>query len=273
MKIAAVAPWFGSNRVSAEAVGRELGQLAWCGVPFAGGCPELPWIRCRAGVANDRHRHVINLCRVIANDQMLQDMLILLDQLLFHPDVLKSAQLRCIEREYETADTMFASARPLRNAPDLDWAVDYFVAAWMGRGGHSGKQYEFTQGLSVRRTSSGGDSAVRFRSAQDSLRAWNRALRRWNFTTDDGIEFVQAVRDQEGHGIYVDAPWPDLGEEYRVQFPMAHHARLRDALERFSKVRIVVRYGDHPLVEELYSGPRWRRKRKRKLPTVRPSSG
>jgi hypothetical protein len=56
------------------------------------------------------------------------------------------------------------------------WAADYFAACWMGRGGHAGKRGEFDQSLSLRWTSSGGDSAVRFRSATESLRDWHRAL-------------------------------------------------------------------------------------------------
>lgn len=48
MTITALAQWFGGNRLLAQSVGRALGRLRWCGVPFAGGCPELPHIRTAA---------------------------------------------------------------------------------------------------------------------------------------------------------------------------------------------------------------------------------
>lgn len=64
-KVAAVAQWHGSCRASCERIGTALGDLVWCGVPFAGGMPELPYIRTRTGIANDLHRHLINLARVI----------------------------------------------------------------------------------------------------------------------------------------------------------------------------------------------------------------
>lgn len=67
IKIAAVAPWFGSARSLQRRPAEELGVLEWCGVPFAGGMPELQFIQTRGGVANDLHRHVINLARAIRN--------------------------------------------------------------------------------------------------------------------------------------------------------------------------------------------------------------
>lgn len=248
MRINALAQWFGGNRMLAESVGAALGKLRWCGVPFAGGCPELPHINTAAGVANDLHRHVINLARVVRDDVLAEQLVYRLDGVLFHPDELAAAQQRCREREQpgKVGDT-----------PDVAWAVDYFAACWMGRGGHAGKQREFDQSLALRWTSSGGDSAVRFRSAIASLRDWHRALRNWSFTCIDAFAFIDKARDADGHGLYVDAPWPDAGDEYRHAFTHEQQGRLAEALARFTRTRVVVRYGDHPQIRALYPEPRW----------------
>ncbi len=248
MRINALAQWFGGNRMLAESVGRALGRLRWCGVPFAGGCPELPHINTAAGVANDLHRHIVNLARVVRNDALVEQLVRRLDGLLFHPDELAAAQQRCRDRDILGATD---------ETPDIEWAADYFAACWMGRGGCAGKRREFDQCLSLRWTSNGGDSAVRFRSAIDSLRDWHMALRKWSFSCLDAFEFIGNVRDAEGHGIYVDAPWPDAGEEYRHGFTREQQTSLAEALGGFKRTRVVVRYGDHPLIRELYPESRW----------------
>lgn len=248
MRINALAQWFGGNRTLAESVGRALGKLRWCGVPFAGGCAELPHIRTAFGVANDLHRHVINLARVVRDDGLVEQLVHRLNGLLFHPDELAAAQRRCREREQIDCH---------RHAPDAEWAADYFAASWMGRGGHAGKQREFDQSLSLRWTSSGGDSAVRFRSAIESLRDWHTGLRSWSFTCLDAFDFIDKVRDTDGHGLYVDAPWPDAGDEYRHTFTREQQVRLAEALARFRRTHVVVRYGDHPLIREVYPESRW----------------
>lgn len=248
MRINALAQWFGGNRMLAAGVGKALGELRWCGVPFAGGCPELAHIQTAAGVANDLHRHVINLARVVRDGVLLDQLVNCLAGLLFHPDELAVAQQRCRKREH---------AHAIIGLPDVEWAADYFAACWMGRGGHAGKTHEFDQSLSLRWTSSGGDSAVRLRSAAASLREWHMALRRWSFSCLDAFAFIGNVRDAAGHGLYVDAPWPDAGEDYKHGFTHQQQVRLAAALARFEQTRVVVRYGEHPLIRELYPEPGW----------------
>jgi DNA adenine methylase len=248
MRINALAQWFGGNRLLAQSVGRALGRLRWCGVPFAGGCAELPHIRTAAGVANDLHRHVINLARVVRDDALVEQLVHRLDNALFHPDELAAAQRRCRERE---------QLSQYYDTPDVASAADYFTACWMGRGGHAGKQREFDQRLSLRWTSTGGDSAVRFHGAIESLQEWHRVLRNWSFTCIDAFAFLDNTRDAEGHGLYVDAPWPDAGDEYRHGFTQEQQAKLAETLARFSRTRVVVRFGAHPLIRELYPPPRW----------------
>ena len=254
MKIKTIAPWFGSNRMLARRVGETLGKLAWCGVPFCGGMPELPHIQARGGVANDLHRHVINLARCIADAELKAEMVQYLDGMLFHPDELKNAQSICELREmglFIDAGTRGGNAQP-------HWAAAYFTACWMGRGGHAGRRGEFNQSLAMRWTASGGGSAKRFQSAVESLEAWHQCLKRWEFSCLDAFEFIDSVKDRDGHGLYVDAPWPDAGDDYEHRFGEAQQRRLAGRLGSFKCCRVVIRYGDHPLIRELYPQTQWR---------------
>lgn len=260
IKIGAVAPWFGSARSIARKPAELLGALDWCGVPFAGGMPELQFIQCRGGVANDLHRHVINLARTIRSQP--EALVERLSATVFHPDELKRSQFACLTREAKAEGAnLFMNAVPNTTLPeegDLDWAVDYFVCAWMGQGGYSGREHEFKQNLAIRFTSSGGTSSVRFSSAIESILGWSDVLRRWEFSTLDVFGFfTERFRDQKGHGLYCDPPWPDAGDEYRHAVGTTFHERLAKTLRSFVNARVVVRYGIHPLIEYLYPRSAW----------------
>lgn len=258
MKTRTLAGWFGGNRLLAESVGVQLGKLEWCGVPFCGGCPELPYIRTRAGVASDLHRHIINLARCITSQETFEQLLSLVDSKLFHPDDMAAAKTRCKIRE-ETTSLFFevAPTASTLSSPDPEWGADYFAATWMGRGGHAGKKTEFGQSLATRWTAGGGDSAIRYRSAVDSLIAWREVLKRWSFETRDVFDFLDRVKDEPGIGIYCDAPWPDAGHEYKHDFDDHKQERLAARLLAFKHARIVIRFGDHPLIQHLYPESRW----------------
>lgn len=252
----AIAPWFGSNRTLAATVGRQLGKCAWVGIPFAGGCCEVPHIKTRAGVVNDKHRHLINLARVVADPTLWRAMVDRLDSTLFHSDEYEAAQVRCRDRETPVAGGLFGGGA-MADGPDLEWAIDYFVLCWMGPSARAGTSTEFSGYFSVRWTSSGGDSAVRFRSAIASLEAWHKALQPWTFTTIDAFEFIGKCKDNPEHGLYCDSPWPEAGKEYAHGFTDAQQRRLASELSRFAQTRVVIRYGDHPLIRALYPEPRW----------------
>lgn len=259
--IRALAPWFGGCRSIAYRIGPELGKLRWCGVLFAGGMPELLHIRAQAGVALDLHRHIINLARVVSDPSLLCRMIRRVDRLLFHTDVLAAAQRRCRDREAAGGDAgLFTNGHAASMEPDVEWAADYFVCCWMGRGGYSGRGGELTQSIAVRYTSSGGSSAKRWRSAVESLPAWGRALERWQFVCEDALKFVRRLRPQNAAGIYADPPWVGAGDEYTHRFTIDQHRQLALELARLSEMgyRVVVRYGDDTLVRGLYPASRWR---------------
>jgi DNA adenine methylase len=255
MTVARLMPWFGANTSLAGVFARQLGKVRWCAVPFAGGMAELPWIDTVAGVAGDLHRHIINLARVVSDPRCKAILVEHLDSLLFHPDILRAAQLRNQRREESFSRGLFSPTTGMDTEPDAQWAADYFICGWMGRGGHAGKKTEFGHGLALRYTSSGGDSAKRLRSAIESLEAWHFALRKWSFDCVDAFELLARVRDQDDRAIYVDPPWPETGLEYKHCF--GQHGRLCEVLSAFKHCRVVVRYGDHPLIADLYDRPPW----------------
>lgn len=255
----ALANWFGANRTLAATVGQHLADLTWVGVPFAGGCCELPHIKCRSGIAADKHRHLINLARVVRDEAMKVELVSRLDGALYHPDELASSQsrLRMLEEVSDRNPGLFSAEKISADEPSVGWAYDYFVASWMGRGGKMGTDGEFKQGLSYRWNANGGDSCRRFRSAVESLEWWCQVFRRWNFIVMDWAEFLKLVMDVQGHGVYCDPPWVGAGEAYVHKFTTADHCRLAEALSAFRKTKVVVRYGDDPLIRKLYSAGHW----------------
>jgi DNA adenine methylase len=244
MKTAAIVPYFGCNRMLADAVGEELAGCNWVGVPFAGGMPELAKIKASTIVVGDLHRHVINLALCIKNPDSRKVLIGGLEGLPFHPDSLASAQNACLAIEK-------TSARPCESE-SIGWAQNYFVSQWMGRSGKAGTDGEFSGKLPVRWNANGGDSNKRFRSAVESIESWGSIVQRCNFDVLDVFDFLARVKDQPKHGLYCDPPFPDAGGEYKHKFGTEQHKLLAKRLREFKEVRIVCRFYDHPLIRDLY---------------------
>jgi DNA adenine methylase len=247
MKITAVAPWKGSNRMLAEEVGKHLKGCAWVGITCAGGMSEIPYITARTILVNDVHRHVINLAWSIREyPKELQEKLATAT---FHPDELRTAQRRCLEIEEAGYKTI--------TMPNLQWAVEYFLASWMSRNGTAGCKNEFQTKLSLRYTPHGGDSAVRLRSAIESIDAWTKTMQRCTFTTECMFDMLRKCHDEAGNGIYIDATFPDAGDDYKFKLSMQQHELLPQALARFDKTKVVMRWYDHQLIRRLYPERQW----------------
>lgn len=243
LKITALAPWFGSNRMLAHEVGKLLKGCSWVGVPFAGSMTELIYIDAPTLVVSDLHRHVINLARVAADPMLNRDLRGMLRKAIFHPDELSRCQA-VASRKWD-----FNS---FTDDMKVKVAYAYFVCSWMGRSGNCGTDKELTGKLPVRWTATGGDSCTRFRSAVDSLKAWQGVLRRASFVVQDVFEFLNNMKDRPGHGLYCDPPFPDAGDAYSCKFTEAQHRELSTILTCFKHVRIVCRFYDHPLIRRLY---------------------
>lgn len=237
-------PWAGSNTENAALVGELLAGCTWVGIPFAGGMSEVPFIEARMVVCNDIHRHVINLCQTVADDAGRAWLIQEADKMPFHPDVLATCQKE-------------AAAWDWREGPSAAAALDYFVACWMNRGGRSGTDGELRGNLAMRWNANGGGSNQRFRTAVDALPAWGEAFRRCEFTTVDALDFIRDCTDIAINGLYVDAPWPDVGDGYRHKFTQQQQQELAKLLMRFQFTRVVVRFGRHPLIEQLYPRDVW----------------
>jgi DNA adenine methylase len=245
-RITALAPWYGSSRIIAPHVGRLLKGLKWIGVPFVGGFCEVPHFDARTIVVNDVHRHVINLARVVADPALVGPLMQRLDpHTVFSPDQLAESQRHCI-----AADLADSTSDP-------EAAYHYFVCSWMGRNGKAGTAGEFKSGFSMRWEAGGGDSCVRFRNATAALKDWHAVMRRCTFTTLDCFKFLDSCKDHADHGIYCDPPWPSDGYLYAHTFSEAQQVRLAEDLLRFRRTRVVVRFGDHPLIRKLYPESDW----------------
>jgi DNA adenine methylase len=240
--VTALAPWFGAARIIAERVATHLDGCDWVGVPFAGGMTELLYIKARTLMVSDLHRHVINLARVVQEDQLRRDLVNLLDATPFHPDELAIAQSVC------RSMAMGEFCRPSVSA-----AAAYFICSWMGRSGKAGADGEFCGGPAYRWDSGGGDSAVRFRSAIRVIGEWGRVFRRATFHTMDCFNFLAKVKDAPGIGVYCDPPFPEVGDAYAHKFTKLNHVQLAARLDEFQHARIVCRFHDHPLIRELYT--------------------
>lgn len=238
--------WFGSNTENCEEPGRLLQGCAFVGIPFAGGMSEVPYIGAKQILVNDLHKHIINLCRVVAHDDMRADLIRRCDSKPYHPDELKLVQ----EAVSRLAPTWAAS-------PDVGLAVAYFTCVWMGRGGQAGTPGETKGNLPIRWNANGGGSNRRYRTAIEALDEWGKAFRRCEFVCMNAFDFLAKFQDKPEHGLFVDANWPGSGDEYTHKIDEKSQRRLAKVLDGFSQARIVVRYGEHPLVRELYSEDRW----------------
>lgn len=264
--ITALAPWFGSNRTLAPAVGEALRGCTWVGVVFAGGMTELRHVDARTILVNDLHGNIINLARVMADPTLGPQLYRRLRRLPFHPRALASAQARCLDAGGgEPVGGLFGAPEPRPWTDPLEQAVEYFTAVWMGRSAKAGTDDEFSGGLALRWNAGGGDSAVRFANATASIPAWRRVLRRCTFSEMDAFEFIDRAADaferdasDDVHGLYLDPPFPDAGDPYRHKFTPTLHRRLAERVTALSPAMTVVcRFYDHPLVRELYPETRW----------------
>lgn len=249
MKTTTLVPAFGSNRTNAARPGELLCGCEWIGVPFAGGMSECAHFKARTMVINDAHKHIINLARIAGHNRMGAALIRRLKRLPVHSMSLSFAQEAC-------KDIQFQGEFPTE-AEMVDWAESYFVTAWMGRSGLALTDGEFRGGLALRWNAGGGDSAVRYRSAVDALKDWRKILARATFSTLDCFEFLDNCKDEPKHGVYCDPPWPSDGDAYKHKFTEAMQRRLAEYLATFEKARVVVRFGDHPLIRELYPEPHW----------------
>jgi site-specific DNA-adenine methylase len=253
-KTKALGNWFGSNRTNAPRVGAELKGCTHVVLPTFGGGSELPYIDARQIIVNDLHEHMINLAATMAHPVDGSRVYRALRRISFSTAVLEAARHVCQGRDNRRFVTL--SGMEGHTAKSI-LAAAYFVCIWQGRGGKAGTKGEFKGALPIRWNDGGGSSVVRYQSAIGGALWFRRFLRRCEFSALNVFDVLPKVHNKPRHGVYLDAPWPDAGEEYLHGFTERDQRRLAVELERFTETRVVVRYGDHPLIRELYQRPRW----------------
>lgn len=128
------------------------------------------------------------------------------------------------------------------------------------------------KGIAMRYGPTGGATAVRWRSAVESIPAWRRRLDGVLVLRRDVFELLESMvpagkakrSDLDGVAIYVDPPYLTKGAQYVHGFESRpgglipdDHERLAELLSRFVAARVVVSYYAHPRLLDLYPSPRW----------------
>lgn len=236
MKMLALAPWFGANRLLASVVGHELRNLQWVGIPFAGGMSELFYIKCTTLVVNDLHKHIINLAKIVQEHG--PELYRALKRYTFSQDTLDYANSYCTSIDLGLVE-----------AEQIDWACQYFITCWMSRSALAGTDAEFKSKIPIL-WKIGSDSNTRYRSAVKSILGWQKVVKNCNFVSTDVFDFLNNCTDGKPYGLYLDPPFVDVGGAYKHKFDK--HELLCKRLNMFKQTRIVIRYYDHPLIRELY---------------------
>jgi DNA adenine methylase len=249
MKVNALVPYYGAKRLQAPGIVKELGDHAAYWELFGGSAAVLfAKEPSRQEVFNDLHGGVVNLVRVVQDDELSVRLFDRLSRTAFceHLHRTSVAWLEGFMGEWETFGP------PNTATVNFNWAYHYFVASWMGRNGLAGTEKELATGFCKRFTSNGGDPAVRFRNAVESVPSWWLRLRGVTVLSEDAIGLAERIEDKVGTVVYADPPYLVKGAKYRHDFTEADHERLAVALRRFEKTRVVVSYYAHPKLQELY---------------------
>jgi len=242
LKTKSALSYFGSDSEVAQQIAAMLDHCKHVTIPFVGGAAILPHLKARAIVANDKHDAAVMFYRVMSSwygDKMREDLINRCQHTLSHPTDLEVAQ-RQIEMR-------------IRDPREIAWSM--WATCWIGRKGKGGTKHQ--GGMpSVRRTANGGTNASRIRAAASDLKEWAKHFERCEWESVCFRDLLPKVADKPDCGIYCDPPWVGVGRNYLHSFDQGDHRDLAWMLNRFEYATIVVRYGDDPLIRELYDD--WR---------------
>lgn len=242
MKIKAILPYFGGKRKLAGRIVEALGGHKSYWEPFCGSMAVLLAKQpCEMETVNDLHGDLINLARVIRDEELGLNLYEKLSRTLYSEELFREAKERWI------------SASGINGEMDIDRAYDYFVASWMGLNGVSGTA-RYNYQFAVRWCRGGGQGATRWQSVIESMPAWHKRLRSVVIMQRDAFEVLGNIKDSGDTAIYCDPPYFDKSDKYVHDFEGEDHKRLSEALGRFRKSKVVVSYYDCPQVRKLYEG-------------------
>ena len=241
MKYKAILPYFGGKRNLAARIVEALGPHKTYWEPFCGSMAVLFAKKpCEMETVNDLHGDLINLARVIRDEELGFKLYEKLARTLYSEELFREAK-------------EWISAPGINGETDIDRAYDYFVASWMGLNGVSGTA-RYNYQFAVRWCRGGGQGATRWQSVIESMPAWHKRLRSVVIMHRDAFEVLGNIRDSGDTAIYCDPPYFDKSDKYVHDFEGEDHKRLAEALRMFRKSKVVVSYYDCPQVRTLYEG-------------------
>lgn len=253
MKIKAITPHFGGKRSMADLIVRELGAHEQYFEPFCGSMAVLfAKEPAKQETVNDLHGDLINLARVLQRESMAIDLYERLIGALVSEGLLRDARA-------------YLESTPLSDHTMVDRAYHYFVASWVARNGVAGTEPVDYQ-IAVRWTKGGGSPTVRFRNAVESLPEWHRRLLNVVILNRDAFGIIHRFEDAPHTAIYIDGPYPPetLNGDHRYLHDFSagddlfggedDHVRLRDALVKYNKARVVVSTYECRRYRDLYDG-------------------
>jgi DNA adenine methylase len=235
----ALLPYYGCKRQSALRIGAFLGKHTAYWDVFCASCSVLfAKEPSRIEVVNDLHGGVVNLARVVANDNLAP---LLFDKL--------SRTAFCEPLYHEMRSRLEEGI-----SDPLEWAYSYLVVSWQGQNGFTGTQKENRTSFCKRFGTGGGDPATRFRNMVAHLPSWWERLRGVTILQSNAFDLLKRIADEPGTVIYCDPPYYEKTLQYRHDFTKEDHEKLAKALNRFQKARVVVSYYDHEIIDEFYVG-------------------
>lgn len=247
MKCGAIVPYFGAKRTLAPLIVKEIGRhKRWFEIFCGSLAVTLAKPKAPTEYVNDRNGDAVNLARVLACEDAAVELYRRVSRVMMCEAMFRDA-----------CEVWKARGRAEAPAvPDLERAVEYLYASWVGRNGASGTE-SYNQGFAARYTSRGGHPGARWRAAVESIPAWHERLRDVVILSKCGLELAERIEDEPTTAIYADPPYIEKGAKYIHDFTPADHQRLATALGAFRRARVVVSYYDHPTVRALYPEPRW----------------
>lgn len=242
MKTKSALSWFGSDSNVAADLAKLLDHCSHVTIPFCGGCSIIPHLKAGVILAADIHDSAINFYKVatgVYGQSECTRLFELCEHTLNHPSELKIAQE--ISEQHSRADRAWAF-----------WAL-----CWLPRKGKGGTRTQANASISVRYGPGGGDNASRIKTVAKEVPLWAEELRRCSFVLEDFRSLLPKIHDHPRSGIYCDYVWVKEGKKYLHAATPQDHKDLAEQLARFEHTTVVVRYGDHPLIRELYPEDKW----------------
>jgi DNA adenine methylase len=248
MDAAGLAPWYGAKRTMGPLIAREMGEHGGYCEPFCGSMAVLFAKRpASMEIANDLHRDLVNLARVVASPRWTE--------LLGRSERTLMAAELYLEAKAVIGGAPCETAPSVREVGDahLERAYWFLVFSWQGRNGVSGTALH-NQHLARRFTLGGGHGPTRWRAVSQSLPLWHERLRQVTIEQLDAFDLVGRLEDSSRWVIYADPPYYRKGDKYLHDFTVEDHARLAALLRAKRETRVIVSYYDEPEIRALYEG-------------------